>query len=277
MRDFFMSKIEQNKNKNIFLGKILEAKSAEVEHLKKNKPIDFEFELKNNNLESNKNINFFKDAITKNKINIISEIKKASPSKGDLNINLDVEDLATIYEKNGASAISVLTEKDFFKGKDEYLIKVKNKVEIPVLRKDFIVDIYQIFESKIIGADAILLIADILEENILKEFFLTAKLLNLGILMEVHDEENLAKALSVGADIIGINNRCLKDFSVDIKNTEILSKIIPNDKVVVSESGINSREDIDFLLKNSKAKTFLIGETFVKSENPGLKLREFLK
>lgn len=272
-----MSKIEQNKNKNIFLGKILEAKSAEVEHLKKNKPIDFEFELKNNNLESNKNINFFKDAITKNKINIISEIKKASPSKGDLNINLDVEDLATIYEKNGASAISVLTEKDFFKGKDEYLIKVKNKVKIPVLRKDFIVDIYQIFESKIIGADAILLIADILEENILKEFFLTAKLLNLGILMEVHDEENLAKALSVGADIIGINNRCLKDFSVDIKNTEILSKIIPNDKVVVSESGINSREDIDFLLKNSKAKTFLIGETFVKSENPGLKLREFLK
>lgn len=275
MRDFFMSKIKQNKN--IFLGKILEAKSAEVEYLKKNKPIDFEIELKNNKLESNKNINFFKDAITKNKINIISEIKKASPSKGDLNINLDVEDLATIYETNGASAISVLTEKDFFKGKDEYLIKVKNKVKIPVLRKDFIVDIYQIFESKIIGSDAILLIADILEENILKEFFLTAKLLNLGVLMEIHDEENLAKALNVGADIIGINNRCLKDFSVDIKNTETLSHIIPNDKVVVSESGINSREDIDFLLKNSKAKTFLIGETFVKSKNPGLKLREFLK
>ncbi|MDR0676963.1 MAG: indole-3-glycerol phosphate synthase TrpC [Elusimicrobiota bacterium] len=260
------------KSQKNFLNEIIEAKKKELKILKEQYPINFELERK----EIYQKTEFFKNALIQNSINIIAEIKKASPSKGDLNINLDVKKRAKQYENAGASAISVLTEKNFFKGKNEDLIDVKETVKIPVLRKDFVIDLYQIFEAKKIGADAILLIADILDEKTLREFYDTAIHLGLDVLTEIHDEENLQKALNVNVDIIGINNRSLKTFFVDLNTTNKLKKIIPSDKIIISESGIFEKKDIDFLNENRKINGFLIGEALVKNEEPTQKLKELL-
>ncbi|KZL90762.1 indole-3-glycerol phosphate synthase TrpC [Clostridium magnum] len=216
----------------------------------------------------------FKRALSKESISIISEIKKASPSKGIIKEDFDPVKIAKVYEEIDIDAVSVLTEKQFFKGKDEYIEIVKKVNSKPILRKDFIIDEYQIFQAKAIGADAVLLIASILENNI-KKFYNLAKELGLYCLTEVHNEKELDSALSAGCDIVGINNRDLRDFTVDLKTTEKLIKHIPKDTIVVSESGIKTSEDIKYL-RSLGVNAVLIGETFMRNIEDIQEVRDFI-
>lgn len=209
-----------------------------------------------------KNIRNFEKALTEPNIAIIAEIKRASPSKGIIREDFDHIKTARIYEEIEIDAVSVLTERKFFKGKDEYIAEVKKANKKPILRKDFIIDEYQMFQSKAIGADAVLLIVSILGNKV-KNFLNLARELGLYCLTEVHNEQELDLALSAGCDIVGINNRNLRDFTVDLKNTERLIKYIPKNTIVVSESGIKTYEDIRYL-RNLGVNAVLIGETFMR-------------
>ncbi len=207
---------------------------------------------------------------------IIAEIKKASPSKGPIRTGLDVSNWAFGYEQGGASAISVLTDERFFMGSLRDLEKVKGAVKIPVLRKDFIIDPYQIYESIVWGADSILLIANILSLGELREFLALCEEEGMDALVEVHDEEDMEKAVSSGAKIIGINNRNLKTFEVSLETTFRLSAFLdPSKHIGVSESGISSYDDIQAIQRRG-INCFLIGESLMRSENPSLKIRELM-
>lgn len=215
----------------------------------------------------------FRDAISKSGLSIIGEIKKASPSRGLIRTEFDPVALAREYEW-AVDAISVLTEEHFFQGNNKYLKEVHKTVLLPLLRKDFIISPLQIFEAKELGASAVLLITAILEKNVLRDFIQLAKGLKLDALVEVHDERELETALETGAEIIGINNRNLYDFSEDINNTVRLKKKIPSDKLVVSESAIHTTHDIK-ILKNAGVNAILVGESFMKAADIKLKAREF--
>ncbi|WMM24393.1 indole-3-glycerol phosphate synthase TrpC [Tissierella sp. MB52-C2] len=216
----------------------------------------------------------FKRAIgKKEKLNIIGEVKKASPSKGIIREDFNPISIGRIYEKNRIDAISVLTEEEFFFGKNEYLSLIRKETKIPILRKDFIIDSYQIYQSKALGADAILLIAALLTKKELIEFQKIAKDINLQCLVEVHDLDELVKVLEVGTEIIGINNRNLKTFEVKVETTEKLIRYIPKDKVVISESGISNRKDMEYL-KTIGVDGVLIGESFMKSKSIEDKIKE---
>ena len=208
----------------------------------------------------------FEDSLKNKDFAFICEIKKASPSKGVIVENFPYIDIAKEYEKAGASAISVLTEPNFFKGNDKYLQEVARTVKIPVLRKDFIIDEYQIYQAKLIGAAAVLLICGVLEEKTLKSFLNTAKSLKLSCLVETHSQDEIKKALNVGAEIVGINNRDLKTFTVDINTSLKLRKYVPEDKIIISESGIKTAEDIK-VLKQAGFNAALIGESMMRSKN----------
>jgi len=218
---------------------------------------------------------FSKEISKEHHINLIAEVKHASPSRGILRKEFDPAKIASSYKMNGASAISVLTEEKFFLGNLEHIKKVKSSSNLPVLRKDFIVDDYQIYESALSGADAVLLIADILSKEELKSFYSISKKLGLDALVEVHNEEDLKKALDIGSRIIGINNRDLHTFNVDIAVTTRLIKAIPEGKIIVSESGIKSHEDVMFL-KSLGVNAVLIGEAFMKASDIGAKVRELM-
>ena len=194
-------------------------------------------------------------------ISIIAEIKKASPSKGIIRENFDHMEIAKAYLESDVQAMSILTERDFFMGREEYLTDVSRISDIPILRKDFIVDEFQIYEAYALGADAILLIMAELGDKDAKRFKTAADRLSLECLVETHNEEEIERALNIGADIIGINNRDLKTFVTDIKNTEKLIGYIPNDKAIVSESGIKNAADLEYL-KSIGADGALIGEAF---------------
>lgn len=207
---------------------------------------------------------------------VIAEIKKASPSKGILRNNLDPVKLAVEYETAGAAAISVLTDQKFFLGSPLHLSFVKRVVKIPVLRKDFIIDSCQVYESRVLGADAVLLIASILTDRELSSFLALAGELGLSCLVEVHTGEELGRALSAGAEIIGINNRDLKTFRVDLNKTFELSGMIDKEKItVVAESGIKSREDL-LNLKEHGIHVALVGEALVRHPRPGDMLKELV-
>ena len=208
-------------------------------------------------------------------IRLIAEIKKSSPSKGLLIADLKVDDLAKRYEEAGASAISVLTERRFFSGGSENIGIAKKNTALPVLRKDFLFEEYQIYESRYIGADALLLIAAVLEPSALSDFILLSEGLGMSSLVEVHDERELEKALKADARIIGINNRDLTTFKVDIETTFRVIREIPKGKVVVSESGINSREDVQRLI-DIGVHAILVGESIVTSKDVGEKIRELV-
>ncbi|MFZ5987171.1 MAG: indole-3-glycerol phosphate synthase TrpC [Bacillota bacterium] len=197
-------------------------------------------------------------------ISIIAEVKKASPSKGIIKENFDPLAIAKEYSESNVQAISVLTEKNFFLGDDEYLIRVRQSSSLPVLRKDFIIDIWQVYQSRCLGADAILLIVSLLSDEDLKKFQIVAGILGMQCLVEVHDKGELERALESGAKIIGINNRDLKTFDVDLKTTEKLMNYIPHDRAVVSESGIKSPDDMKYL-KELGVDAVLIGETFMRA------------
>lgn len=219
----------------------------------------------------------FKKALSNlNEMHIIAELKKASPSKGVICESFYPVETAMTYEEGGATALSVLTEPYYFLGCNRYLTDVKRHTKIPVLRKDFIIDPLQIFEAKAIGADAILLIVAILPYGKLKEYFKLAKDLNLDVLVETHNEKEIEMALEAGADIIGINNRDLATFHVDLATSKLLRRYIPSDKIVVSESGIHTVDDINFI-KMLGFNAVLIGESMIKLESPKEKLQEFKK
>ena len=211
------------------------------------------------------NPNFFYEAIEKPNISFICEVKKASPSKGIISEDFPYLEIAKKYNEC-ADVISVLTEPDYFLGSDKYLSEIKNIVKIPVLRKDFIISEYQIYEAKAIGADAILLIVAILTKEELNNYLNLAHKIGLGCLVEAHDEEEVKIAVESGARVIGVNNRNLKDFSIDMNNSIKLRNLAPRSVKFVSESGIKTREDIK-TLQDNYVDAVLIGETLMRSKD----------
>ena len=208
----------------------------------------------------------FKKALSGEDIAIIAEVKKASPSKGVIAEDFDYLAIAKEYESAGASAISVLTEPYFFMGSDDYLKEISENVGIPVLRKDFIIDEYMIWEAKALGASAILLIVSILDIVQLKKYLDLAHDLGLSAIVEAHDSDEIMRALTVGAEIIGVNNRNLNDFTVDIENSISLRRCVSGDVIFISESGIKTKEDVR-RLKENNVDAVLIGETLMKSDD----------
>lgn len=205
---------------------------------------------------------------------VIAEIKKASPSKGVLRENFRPAEIAASYEEGGASCLSILTDRDFFQGHEDYLKEGRAACDLPVIRKDFIVDPYQVFEARAIGADCILLIAACLDDDTMRELNLLAHELDMDVLIEVHDEEELHRALKLPNRLIGINNRNLHTFEVSLQTTFDLLDQIPDDRIVVTESGILKQEDVDAMRRHN-VNSFLVGEAFMRTENPGETLAEF--
>ena len=215
----------------------------------------------------------FRKALSGDEISFICEVKRASPSKGLIAPDFPYLDIARDYERAGASAISCLTEPFWFKGRDEYLAEISNAVTIPVLRKDFTVDEYMIYQAKTLGASAVLLICSILSKEQLSEYLGIAHSLGLSALVEAHDEDEVRTALSVGAGIIGVNNRDLRTFTVDINNSVRLRKLVPPEVLFVSESGIKTAADIEALRSNG-TNAVLIGETLMRSPDKKAALDE---
>lgn len=231
-------------------------------------------EMKKRALAMDANTGFpFKKALGGDDISFICEVKRASPSKGMIAEDFPYLDIARDYERAGAAAISCLTEPFWFKGKDEYLTEIASAVSIPVLRKDFTVDEYMIYQAKILGASAVLLICSILSREQLAEYLEIAHSLGLSALVEAHDEEEVGTALAVGAGIIGVNNRDLKTFTVDIHNSARLRKLVPPEVMFVSESGIRTAADVAALRENG-TNAVLIGETLMRSPDKKAALAE---
>lgn len=248
----------------MILDQIIESTKKRVLNSKKNMPLE-SIKIKAENLAKNHKF-VFEKALCKEELSFICEVKKASPSKGIINEEFPYIEIAKDYEKAGAACISVLTETEYFLGSNQYLEEISKSVSLPLLRKDFIIDSYQIYESIIIGASAILLISSILDTEQISKYIKIADSLGLSVLVEAHTKEEVLKALNAGARILGVNNRNLKDFEVDFSNCIKLRKIVPENIIFVSESGIKNAEDIAQLKKN-KVDAVLIGETLMKSTN----------
>lgn len=257
------------------LNRIIERKKLKVEESKRIKSLD---SLKKQIEETKEGISNskFSKAIKRfpdEYIKIIAEIKKASPIKGILK-DYDVIEMSDIYSLSGVDAISVITEEDFFLGSSQYLVDIKKRhPQIPILRKDFIFDEYQIYETKILGADALLLIAAILPLEIAKDLYEIARKIGLEVLFEIHDRDDLKKALTLDVPIIGINNRNLKTMKIDINTTFTLGRLIPEDKIIVSESGISEPFHVENLIQ-AGVDAILVGTSIVLSKNPTEKIRE---
>lgn len=217
----------------------------------------------------------FEKALSKDGLSFICEVKKASPSKGVIAEDFPYLEIAKEYEEAGASAVSCLTEPEWFLGKDEYLEEIAKTVSVPVLRKDFTVCKYQIYEAKILGASAVLLICALLDTETIREYIKICDTLGISALVEAHDEKEVKSAIEAGARIIGVNNRNLKDFTVDVNNSTRYRSMIPQGILFVSESGIKTHSDIEILLKNG-TNAVLIGETFMRAENKKQMLEELL-
>jgi indole-3-glycerol phosphate synthase len=217
----------------------------------------------------------FSVSITSKKPGVIAEIKKASPSEGIIRKDLDISGIALSYMQNGASAISVVTDQSFFQGNIAWINTIKKAASLPVIRKDFVLDEKQVYESKAAGADAMLLIAGILEESKLRDLYSLCYGLKMESLVEVHTIQELEKAMNIGAEIIGINNRNLKSFGVDNSTFSSIAEHIPDEKIVVAESGIHSREDLLYM-KNAQADAVLIGTHFMRAPEPGKALAELI-
>jgi len=250
------------------LSLIIEAKKKKIEVLKKNQEAMLSLVKKAPTPIS------FREAIKRpGKISFIAEIKQASPSFGILRQNFSHLELAKTFKDSGVNAISIVTEEDFFLGKINYIEEVRKEVNLPVLRKDFILDEAQILESRAAGSDAVLLIMAILNEEKLKSLYAYAKELGMDVLVEVHTEKELKKVMKMGVDIIGINSRNLHTLKINLSRTKSLLPFIPEDIVKVSESGIKSLKDI-LLLKGLGADAVLVGEILMKADNIQEKLKE---
>jgi len=253
------------------LDEIIARKKKEVEQRKKILPLA---QLKKRIAQQKSPLDFT-FALKGEPMRLIAEVKQASPSRGVLCPNFNPAELATTYAQVGANAISVLTEVNYFKGSIDYLAAIREVVKLPLLRKDFIFDPYQVYESRAYGADALLLIVAILSQEQLKELFLLSHSLGLKCLVEVHNETDVERALLSEAEIIGINNRDLNTFTVDINTTGQLRPLIPRQKIVVAESGIKSRKDIE-KLKGWSVNAVLIGEALVTANNILTKMEELM-
>jgi indole-3-glycerol phosphate synthase len=256
----------------MILDKIVEAKKVRLKEAKSRVNSD---EMKDLALRCGLDDHSFYKALRKPGLSIIGEFKKASPSMGNIKNKLELTDRIEQYNAS-VDAISCLTEEDFFRGSVKYLEEIKEITKLPIIRKDFIIDEYQIFEAKVIGAAAILLIAAILEDDKMKSLYQLAYALGMDVLVEVHDEEEMERALQLNARIIGVNNRDLRDFTIHLETTRRLSSMIPEDVVFVSESGITSSKDITFL-KNCNVDALLIGRAFMESESPENLAKEWKK
>ena len=246
------------------LEKIVTKTKERLIEAKNNKSLD---ELKDEVSKLDINNDFpFKNALKDPQIAIIAEVKRASPSKGLIAENFDYVEIAKEYEKAGASAISVLTEPYFFKGSNDYLKEISQNVQIPLLRKDFVIDEYMIYEAKLLGASAVLLIVSILDKVQLKKYLDLAHDLGLSAIVETHDANEIEIAVGAGAEIIGVNNRNLADFTVDIENSINLRSLVDEDIIFISESGIKTPEDVA-RLKENNIDAVLIGETLMRSDD----------
>jgi indole-3-glycerol phosphate synthase len=257
---------------NDFLEQIIDQKKKD---LKKDKTF-FSFWKLRLRAQSPHLRRFFRQNISRpGRLNLIAEIKMASPSRGVIRRDFDPVKLARVYEEAGAAALSVLTEEYFFKGGLDYLGKVRRKTRLPLLRKDFIIDEFQIYESYVYGADAILLIAELLEEKQLADFIKLGRRLGLDCLVEVHSVADLEKALAANARIIGINNRDLHTFQIDLSTASRLKPLIPANKIVVCESGIKSADQVAFV-KGLGVNAVLIGEAFLETDNIPARIKELM-
>ncbi len=219
-------------------------------------------------------LNFeFEKALRKNDITFICEVKKASPSKGIIAEKFPYIQIAKEYERAGASAVSVLTEPEYFKGNIQYLKDIEQNINIPIIRKDFTVDEYMIYQARTAGASAVLLICSILDTNTIKRYIKICDTLGISALVEAHDENEIKSALDSGARLIGINNRNLKDFTVDIHNCTRLRRLVPSEITFVAESGIKTPNDIN-ILRQSNINAVLIGETLMRAENKSEMLKK---
>jgi indole-3-glycerol phosphate synthase len=216
-----------------------------------------------------------REAVSSDWTAIIAEVKKGSPSRGVIREDFDPLEIAGIYQENGATCLSVLTDEQFFLGHLRYLSLIREAVSLPLLRKDFICDPYQIFEARAAGADAVLLIAAMLDLGQLREFHAVAQEIQLDVLLEVHDEGEMEKALKTDCTMIGVNNRNLRTFVTDLGTTGRLARMLPSDRLLVTESGINCRDDITRLSADG-AKAYLIGEAMMREADIGQKLRELI-
>ena len=255
------------------LVKILNRKREEVDALIGKRPLETLMEQLNDVLDTRGFVNAIEAKINAGQSAVIAEIKKASPSKGLIRENFIPSEIAQSYEQGGAACLSVLTDIDFFQGCDAYLQQARNACQLPVLRKDFVIDPYQIYEARLIGADAILLIVACLTDTQLSEFSALAHELDLDVLVEVHDREELERALKLSTRLMGINNRNLRTFETTLDTTISLLDMIPDDRIVVTESAIHSPEDVA-LMRQHHVNAFLVGESFMRAEQPGEKLSE---
>lgn len=257
--------------KTDILKKIIQKKKEKI-LLAKNNLSEEELKSKTYNLPTRP---FIKAIHKPPQISLIAEIKKQSPSQGLIRSNFNLQEIARAYQESGVQAVSILTEEDYFGGDLSYINEVKNLIDVPILRKDFILEPYQVYESRYFGADAILLIADLLSKERLQELIRLAQDLSLDCLVEVHTEKELKKVLSLKAELIGINNRSLRTLEIDSKTTERLFPLIPKDKIVVVESGIKTAQDVLFL-KILGVSAVLIGETFMEAVDIKRKVQEIM-
>lgn len=251
------------------LDKIIERKKQEIKDSKSKISLQ---QLKDSEFFNRETFSL-KETI-KTKSGIIAEFKRQSPSKGIINNQISPLKVVSDYEKFGASAISILTDKDFFGGSFDDILSVRNHIQIPILRKDFMIDEYQFYEAKSIGADIVLLIAACLSPQQVSEFTDLAHSLDLEVLLEIHSEKEL-QHINANIDFVGINNRNLKDFKVDLQHSVNLKNQLPKNILSIAESGIYNEENYKYL-KEKGFNGFLMGEYFMKNENPGTKFREFV-
>jgi indole-3-glycerol phosphate synthase len=256
----------------MILSRIIEAKERQIAAKKDKMPLAG---IKDSLEKAMPESSGFKKAISEEGINLIAEVKKKSPSKGVIREAFKPVEIALDYAVAGAKALSVLTDEKFFGGSMGLIKEIKKEVVLPVLQKDFIIDEYQIYEARLAGADAILLIADILSDGQMGRFKKIAAGLDMDAICEAHTDEDMDKILKIDADIIGINNRNLHDFKVDIKTTERLIRRVPDGKVIISESGIKSYKDVMYL-KSLGVNAVLIGEAFMAAQDIVAKVREVM-
>lgn len=255
------------------LKTILAKKAEEVEKRKANMSIADLAEIAANVERPRGFYQALQAKVSAKKPAIIAEIKKASPSQGVIRENFQPILIGQDYAMNGAACLSVLTDKTFFQGSEAYLQMVRERCPLPIIRKDFMIDSYQIHESRALGADCILLIVAALEDGVMRELADTATQLGMDVLVEVHDAEELQRALTLDTKLIGINNRNLRTFTTSLQTSLELKQQIPEDRIIVTESGIHTRDDVQLMLDNG-IYAFLVGEVFMRSEHPGQKMRE---
>lgn len=255
------------------LDRIMSHKAQQVEHDKRKALfVDVKAEA-DDQPDTRGFVNSLNASLNANRSAVIAEVKKASPSKGLIRPDFHPAAIADSYEQAGASCLSVLTDEEFFQGSTDYFLQARKASSLPMLRKDFMLDDYQVYEARAMGADCILLIVAALEDGLMQDLGGRAVELGMDVLVEVHDDQELERGLKLGMPMIGINNRNLRNFETSLHTTIDLLSLIPDEVVVVTESGIHTHEDIE-LMRQHKVNSFLVGEAFMRAEQPGEKLAE---